>query len=138
MFFHRSSVVRMSSEKHFSCFVKVCVCGARSVFPPFTRLSKQKLQKTVRSQENLLFLSKTAGEVSSYRVPITKFFTIKNEMLLMENVFSLQALFFHFEYFFGFFLRGKNDFIHLPTFRALPQNWDRAATHPCISVVTLK
>lgn len=27
-------------------------------------------------------------------------------------------------------------FIHLPTFKVLPQNWDRAATHLFISVVT--
>lgn len=33
-------------------------------------------------------------------------------------------------------MRGRNDFIHLPTFKALLQNWDKAVTHLFISVVT--
>lgn len=55
----------------------------------------------------------------------------------MEELFALEVSFFHFELFFGiFFLSGKNGFFHLPAFKALPQNWARAATHLIIFVLT--
>lgn len=58
------------------------------------------------------------------------FFLWKN-CLLLKSCFSTLSCFLDF-----FFLSGKNDFFHLPAFKALPQNWARAATHLIIFVLT--
>lgn len=56
-----------------------------------------------------------------WHISTTEFFTMKNvvEVFFMEKLFSLEALFFHFEWFFWNFFEGKEWFYSLANFQSL-------------------